>query len=408
MSETVHKNPMDAGTVIVAALVASSIGALFYNLLPLYLGSAQDYRALDNRAIGFLSAAFFLGYNIVTISAFFWIRRLGWGSIIAVSAPIAALGLYAGTVTESYTTLLGTVVVAGGALAAIYGVGTTILGDTSNPGRWYGIKIAMEAMTGAVLLLILPSTAIARWGFDGAVFGLIIAMVFLSPFLFWIPARGTKGPDSEVLLIDVPQPAAGEDPVQTPFIWGAILATLVFFAGASAIWAFIERIGAQGDHDAAAVGVLLAVTLVFAVLGSLVAAALGGRYGNVKPFVAGAVAFLAGLASLGDAGSFSMYALGACTVTFAIGYMLPISLTEIAELDVDGRYVVLSVPAVGVGAMAGPAIAGVLTQAGSYVALLIFGASTVIVASILITIAAGHARQGIEPRIQPGTDNGNS
>lgn len=405
MSEAAHKNPMDAGTVIVAAIVASSIGALFYNLLPLYLGTAQDYRGLDNRAIGFLSAAFFLGYNVVTMSAFFWIRRLGWGRIIAVATPAAAIGLYAGTLTDSYALLLISVGFAGGAFAAVYGVGTTILGDTSNPARWYGIKIAMEALTGAVLLLVLPSTAIARWGFDGVVFGLTIAMVFLSPFLFWTPARGTKSPDSGVLPIDVPEPA-GDEPVQTPFIWGAIFATFVFFAGASAIWAFIERIGAQGNHDAAAVGVLLAVTLVFAVLGSLVTATLGGRFGNVKPFVAGAAVFLAGLIALGDAGSFTMYALGACTVTFSIGYMLPIALSEIAELDVDGRYVVLSVPAIGLGAMAGPAIAGILTQAGSYAPLLIFGALTVVVASVLIAAAAGHARQGLRRKLKPGKEHG--
>ena len=208
MPNAVQKNSMDAATVITAAIIASAIGALFYNLLPLYLGSAQDYRGLDNRSIGFLSAAFFLGYNVVTISAFFWIRRISWGLITAVSMPVAALSLYAGTVVESYAILLVSVAIAGGAFAAIYGLGTTILGDTSNPGRWYGIKIAAEALTGAVLLLILPATAIARWGFDGAVFGMIIFMILLSPFLFWIPARGSKGPESEVVPIDVPEPAA--------------------------------------------------------------------------------------------------------------------------------------------------------------------------------------------------------
>ncbi len=395
MHEAAQKNPMDAGTVIVAALIASAIGALFYNVLPLYLGSAQDYRGLDNRAIGFLSSAFFFGYNVVTISAFFWIRRLSWALIVAVSTPLAALGLYAGTLTENYAVLLVSVVIAGGAFAAIYGVGTTILGDTTNPGRWYGIKIAAEALTGAVLLLVLPSTAIARWGFDGTVFGLIIVMVFMSPFLFWTPAHGAKSAESELLPIDVPEPAASGQPAQTPFIWGAILATLVFFAGASAIWAFIERIGAQVGHDSSAVGVLLAVTLVFAVIGSLVAAVLGGRLGNVRPYIAGACVFLAALVALSQSQSFSLYATGACAVTFAIGYMLPIAITEIAELDVDGRYVILSVPAIGVGAMAGPGIAGVLTQSGNYVALLVFGAATVVVSSILITVAAAHARPGL-------------
>ena len=392
MQEAVKKNPMDGGTVIVAALIASAIGALFYNVLPLFLGSAQDYRGLDNRAIGFLSSAFFLGYNVVTISAFFWIRRLSWALIVAVSTPLAALALYAGTLTESYAMLLVSVAVAGGAFAAIYGVGTTVLGDTSNPSRWYGIKIAAEALTGAVLLLVLPSTAIARWGFDGTVFGLIIVMVFMSPFLFWTPAHGVKSPDSEVLPIDVPEPAASGRPAQTPFIWGAIFATLIFFAGASAIWAFIERFGAQVGHDPSAVGVLLAVTLIFSVIGSLVAAVLGGRFGNVRPFVAGAGIFLAALVALGESQSFTLYAIGACGATFAIGYMLPIAITEIAELDGDGRYVVLSVPAIGIGAMLGPGIAGVLTQSGNYVALLVFGAATIVVSSILIAAAAAHAR----------------
>jgi predicted MFS family arabinose efflux permease len=383
---------MDAATVIVAAVVASAIGALFYNVLPLYLGSAQDYRGLDNRAIGFLTSAFFLGYNLITISAFFWIRQLNWGRVVAVSAPLAAISLYAGTLFESYSILLVSVAVAGGAFAAIYGIGTTILGDTSNPSRWYGIKIAVEALTGAVLLLVLPATAIARWGFDGAVIGMVVALIFMSPFLFWLPAQGTKGADSDVLPVDVPPPKGGDAVAQTPFIWGAILATLIFFAGASAIWAFIERIGAKAGHDPAAVGVLLSVTLVAAVIGSILAALIAGRFGNVRPFVAGAAAFLLSLAFLDASMQFTLYAIGACIVTFAIGFMLPIAVTEIAELDVDGRYVVLSVPAIGIGAMTGPGIAGMLTRSGNFVPLLIFCATTIVVATSLIAIAAANAR----------------
>jgi predicted MFS family arabinose efflux permease len=328
---------------------------------------------------------------------------LSWALILAVSVPIAALGLYAGTLADSYAALAVSVAVSGGAFAAVYAVGTTILGDTSNPGRWYGIKIAAEALTGALLLLVLPSTAIARWGFDGTVFGLIIIMIFLCPFLFWIPARGIKSPESMVVSVDVPEPAGHGQERQSHFIWGAILATLVFFSGASAVWAFLERIGAQAGHDPATVGVLLAVTLVFAVIGSLVAAVLGGRFGNVRPFLAGAAAFLAALALLGEAESFQLYVLGACTATFAIGFLLPIAVTEIAELDVDGRYVVLSVPAIGIGAMTGPGVAGVITQSGGYGPILVFGAVTIIIASILLAAAAGRARPSSSAPIDSGT-----
>ena len=385
MTAPIQKNAMDAGTIIAAGIIASAIGALFYNVLPIYMGTAQDYRGLDNRALGFLSAAFFFGYNVATISAFFWIRRFSWSLIVAITAPVAAISLAAGTVVTSYTLLLVSVTIAGGAFAAIYGVGTTILGDTSNPARWFGVKIAAEALLGAILLLVLPATTIARWGFNGTIIGVIVAMVFLTPFLFWIPASGGKVHDDEIVPGD-----GGEE--QSPYIWGALLATLVFFAGASAIWAFIERIGAQNGFEPATLGVLLSVTLVFALLGSLLAAAMGGRFGNVKPFTAGAVLSLVALTLLNTQDSFMFYAVGACLQTFVIGLLLPFAITEVADLDIDGRYVVLSVPAIGIGAMAGPALAGVLSQSGDFRSLLVFVGITAVVSAILITVSAARAR----------------
>ena len=386
-----QKNAMDAGTVIVAAIIASAIGALFYNVLPIYMGTAQDYRGLDNRAIGFLSSAFFFGYNVATISAFFWIRRVSWSLVVAISTPIAAISLAGGALLPGYVTLLVTVAISGAAFAAIYGIGTTILGDTCNPARWFGVKIAAEAMLGALLLLVLPATTIARWGFNGTVIGVIIAMVFLAPFLFWIPAAGTKGRE------DANQTAGANKKQQSPYIWGALLALLIFFTGASAIWAFLERIGAQQEFEPATLGVLLSVTLIFALLGSLLAAALGGRFGSVRPFIAGAILTLVALFLLGTQQSFILYAIGACLQTFVIGLLLPFAVTEVADLDTDGRYVVLSVPAIGIGAMVGPGIAGVLSQSGDFGLLLVFVGIAVAVSAVLITVSAVRARPATAP-----------
>ena len=64
----------NVASVITSALVLSGIGALYYNMLPLYFGMAQDSRQLTNSQIGAMGFAFFLGYNLLMISAFFWIR----------------------------------------------------------------------------------------------------------------------------------------------------------------------------------------------------------------------------------------------------------------------------------------------------------------------------------------------
>jgi hypothetical protein len=55
--------------------------------------------------------------------------------------------------------------------------------------------------------------------------------------------------------------------------------------------------------------------------------------------------------------------------------------------------VVLSVPAIGIGAMTGPAIAGLLSRSGDLQPLLIFSAGTLIVSATLLAYAASKSRR---------------
>ena len=70
-----YSNPMDRKGAILSAVALSALGAMFYNLLPLFLGVAQDYRELDNTGIGVLSSLFFAGHTLTTMTVFFWTRN---------------------------------------------------------------------------------------------------------------------------------------------------------------------------------------------------------------------------------------------------------------------------------------------------------------------------------------------
>ena len=376
------KNPMDATTVILSAIVISSIGALFYNLLPMYLGTAQDTKGLANAQIGFLSTAFFLGYNIITIWAFYWIRKWNWRKVTLIATPFAALGLFASTLTDNYYALLAATAVSGGAFAAIYGIGTTILSDTSNPARWFGLKIAAEASSGAILLLLLPGTLIASYGFDGMIMGMLITILVLSPLLLLLPAQGNKTHEEEVQ--EYQQLDQQPESINHWAIWSALFATLVFFTGISAVWAFMERLGNSAGFDPASIGVLLAVSLGFATMGSLAAAGIGKHFGNVHPFLLSLVAIAGGLLLLADSGSMTIYSMGCCLFALAFGAGLPFAVAEIAELDVDGRYVILSVPAIGTGAMVGPGAAGLLYTGDSAQLILSLVALAMVIAAGLM------------------------
>jgi predicted MFS family arabinose efflux permease len=362
---------------IIPALAISAIGALFYNTLPLYVGAAQDGLNLSNREAGLLPAAFFAGYNLVTVGAFFWIRRWNWRVATTIWLPVAILGLLGSTFFPSRLGLFLSTAISGGGFAALYGIGTTILADTSNPARWYGMKIALEAVPGAALLFILPSTLIADYGFPGVVYALVGVSLLMSVFLATLPASSDVERNSEAVAL-----GSSAEAVHSFAIWLALLGTLLFFSAASGLWAFIERMGSALAFEAGAIGTLLSITLIFATLGSLTTAWIGKRLGNVKPFIVSAVLMILASGMLYGTPTFTLYAMGAGLLTFGIGMGLPFAVAEVADLDADGRYIILSVPAIGSGAMIGPAVAGALAAGDSFNMILIVSIGAILCAIV--------------------------
>jgi predicted MFS family arabinose efflux permease len=383
MNAPIQKNAMDAGTIVVAGVIASAIGAIFYNTLPMYLGAAQDHRALDNEQIGLIGTLFFLGYTLCSSSAFFWVRKTDWRIISYSAIAVAAFGLLVAGGSSSYAGLLAGVFVAGCGFAGIYAVGTTLLSDTSNPARWYGAKITAEAAIGVVLLVVLPAVVLPRWGFVGLSAAMIVAMVLLAPSIILMPSRGVRGAYEE-------EQAHGLGESQS--VWFALIACSLFMCGQTAIWGFVERMGAGAGFDPTLVGTMLAVSLTFAVAGSLLAAWLGNRYGCLKPLVCAHLIFFVGLAALTRGHVFEAYALGACLVMFSVGLGISYAVSTVAELDPDGRFVVLSVPAIGIGIMFGPGIAGFLAKGGSFAPVLAFGFFTLMISLLAFIYAERHGR----------------
>jgi len=363
MNESIQENKMDAGTIVAAAVLISAIGALFYNVLPMYLGAAQDYRGLSNEQIGFIGTSFFLGFTLASSSAFYWIRRIDWRVVSYLAIAVAALGLLVAGGSDSYVSLLAGVFVAGCGCASIYSVGTTLISDTSNAARWYGAKITAEAALGVVLLVAAPTLILPSWGFAGLNGALIVTILVFAPVVLFLPPHGSRLQEE-----DAARPVEGSI---GPVLF-ALLACMLFICGQTAIWGFVERIGNSASFHPASVGTLLGVSLAFAGGGSLLAAWLGNRIGYLKPLVWAHLSFFTGVAMLFRGNIFEMYAVAACLIMFSVGLGIAYVFSAIAALDEDGRYVVLSVPALGVGVMIGPGAAGMLASGTGYAPILVF------------------------------------
>ena len=367
----ISSNPMDRKLVILSAVALSALGAMFYNLLPMFLGVAQDYRELDNKGIGILSSMFFAGYTLTTSTAFFWIRRVNWRVVTLVALTAGSLSLLLAGYSQSHALLMLCIFVAGGAFSTVYGIGATALGDTSNPARWYGVKISAEAMLGVILLFLLPGTLISSYGFMGLMAGMVLAVLILAPALSWLPGTGTKQQEQEGEHTHIP-------PQLRLAVWIGLFAVMVFIFSATMIWAFVERLASTAGFEPVLVGKILSLTLVFAVVGSLAAVVMGDRFGSGKPFAAATLIFLLALAWLSSTTTVTNYAIGACLLTLAIGLGITYVITIVADLDMDGRYVVLTVPAIGIGVMTAPAVGGLLTASQDFSAIFVVGAITVV------------------------------
>ena len=374
---SLNNNPMDRKLVIMSAVLLSAIGAMFYNLLPMFLGVAQDYRELDNQSIGLLSSMFFAGYTLTTSTAFFWIRRVNWKIVTLLALIIGSMALILAGFSRSFTVLMICIFIAGGAFSTVYGIGATALGDTGNPARWFGLKISAEAMLGAVLLFLLPGTLISSFGFKGMMIGMVVAVLVLAPVLSWLPETGHTGHEQEDGGADIA-------PGLQVAIWIALFAVTVFLFSATMIWAFVERLASTAGFEPVLVGKVLSLTLVFAVIGSMAAVVIGDRFGSGKPLAAATVLFLLALGLLSGTTTVTDYAIGACLLTTAIGLGITYVITIVADLDMDGRYVVLTVPAIGIGVMTAPAVGGMLTASQDYSTILMVGGG-----SVILSLAAG-------------------
>ena len=309
---TTSSNGYDHWSRIIPALAASGVGAMFYNILPLYIGAAQDAYSLTSFQAGTLGTAFFAGYNLATISAFFWIQRVNWRVATLFWLIITFIGLIAGLFATSFQTLLLTVLISGMGFAALYGMGTRVLADTSDPSRWYGVKVGVEVMPGAVLLIVLPTTLLPSMGISGVIWGMIGMSVLLSFALITMPEDGAA--PSDKASISQQATASSEAPFQGRSwpVWIALACTCIYFAAASAIWSFLERMGASGGLSTAEIGNVLALTLLFATLGSFLTGWLGSRFQNINPFLISVLILIASLVLLADFAGPGQYATAAC------------------------------------------------------------------------------------------------
>lgn len=351
-------------SVLLAASLASTIGGLPFNALPVLLGSMADSFALDAQAVGLMGSVCFAGYLMGTLGAPFWMNRLNWRVLTVVSA-IGTAGAFALSSQVKNLQLLYLVWALIGFFASTMTcLGMRIISNHPNPVRAFGVRQGVELSVTAAVLFALPPLVIAAFKYPGAAWALSAVVTALGLSAFWVPARPQPSTQAEgSLKLAIPLAS-----------WLRMSVFFVFLVGNIAMWAFLERIGAGLKIAPAEMGIVFAMLKLLGGAAAFFVAWLGERGGERRPYWAVLVGIAAGLYLLATGKTFVPYALGAWIWEFAFTCGCVYQAAAISRSDPAGRAVVL-VPAVfACSSMVGPGLAGLLAAGGSFGNVMILAA----------------------------------
>jgi predicted MFS family arabinose efflux permease len=349
---------------MLAASLASTIGGLPFNALPVMLGSLADSFGLGAGPVGLLGSICFAGYLVGTLGAPLWMNRLDWRWLTLVSAAGTAGSFALSSVVSELRWLYAVWALIGFFASTMTCLGMRILADLPNKVRAFGVRQGMELAVTAAVLFVLPPLVIAPFRYPGAALALAAVVAVLGVSAFWVPRRA---------LTDARAAALAEPSLGLALPWSAWAALAVFFlflVGNIGLWAFLERIAASLKIAPAETGLVFAVLKLLGGVAAFTVAGFGDRLGGRAAYGLVLLGVAVGLGLLAVAGGFLPFALGAWVWEFAFTCGCVVQTAGIARRDPSGRAIVLVPAAFALSAMAGPALAGQLVAGGSFMSLL--------------------------------------
>ena len=380
--------------VMVAASIASTIGGLPFNSLPVMLGTLAEAFKLDPAAVGFMGSVCFAGYLVGTLGAPLWIERLNWRLLTVISA----LGTAASFALSAHTMDLKGQYVAwaliGFFASTMTCLGMRILTDLPDKVRAFGVRQGVELSVTAAVLFALPPLVIAHWQYLGAASALAVVVLVLGVSAVWVPARSLLVDGGWLWSVEADRaglavgPAAGEGdaasyaatakPKVPVAAWVGLVVFFVYLLGNIGLWAFLERIGAGLKLEPAQTGLVFAVLKLLGGVAAFSVGALGERWPPARAHGGALLLLGLGLLLLASAAAFPAFALGAWVWEFAFTCGCVLQAAHIARQDPSGRAILLVPAAFALASMVGPGLAGQLYSPGAGAVLCLAALTSVV------------------------------
>src|ERR1700754_415314 len=317
--------------------------------LPLILGALADEYGFSNPQIGWIGAAENAGMLLGSVSVSVLGRWASYRLLTAVGIAIALAGNGVTLGTTSFAAFCAVRLCTGIGSGICYSAAIAALSLTQQSARNFSIFVVVLVIANSLELWLIPDV-VAAWHARGIY--VVLGLLFLPPALLigFIP----KG------LTETPEASHADAMRGAPLAWVCLLGVVLFCVAASAFYAYAERIGLSVGMSESAISNTLTLCNLFSLTGSMLAYALGRRWGQHRPQLAAIIVMIGVYAAWAISLSLPAYISGVL-IFFEVWSMASLyPLSPLTGIDPSGRHVALIPAAQGIGQSAGPFLAGTL------------------------------------------------
>lgn len=370
-------------------------------LMPILLAALGSTYGLAEGPLGDLGAAYSAGATLAAVTSPLWMRSLRM-RVPAVVLLLIGLAAVAGIlVLRQPALLMGLFGVAGIGLGGIFALMIALLARTPDPNRSYGWQWCLGSVPGIVLVYTAPALSTpgrALWVSVGLILGVNVLMSAAALFL---PSR--IAPLSAPGAHRATEGSASHASAPRWPLYVGLLAVFATYAGTTGAWAFFGRIAEAEQLGGQFAGIVLAVATAASSAVSLLAGEIGQRGARPAPMSTAVVGMIATLAMLVLVPGTLGYAVGVVGSIALAGYALPLTIGIVSRLDKGGQAAGLPAAALGIGAVAGPAVAGHVYQAAGQGTMLATASGMLLVGLAAYLVAYRRAFPESSPALSDGS-----
>lgn len=370
----------DAIQYVVIALV-SNAGVMYAAIMPAVVTTVTTVMGLTEQQAGMVVSANVFSAVAGGVVATMLIRRMRWKRVTGCLLPLFILLDIASGYAAAFDTLIAARIVSG-LLAGFIATSTAgVMARLNQPDRAAGVNFAFTLLLAGVGVSLAPTLT----GLYGPA-GLFSALAVLSiAALTLLPLARNFEP--VVAHRDVRASVVDQ---RSTIIIGLVLSSVFLLQLANyGIFAFQQQIGLGAELDLGWVSMAVAAGLWISIPTSFFVVVVGDRFGRFIPISVAGMMMLLGVGLLHWSHDALIYLGAGLLAAMAMSLLVPFMFGVIASLDRSGQAASAAAIATKLGTAAGPLLAIVVLEYGTY-SLLISQSVFVIAVSIAMILFAIH------------------